>query len=220
MSILAPRRPGYLVVRTFEYRYLRYDRPSEADHWIYSIPRHGIPPRDAPKKYLGVDREVLMAIPRGLSEEFPSGLVEPEAHFRLDELESDGLAMEGCIFELEEARQVFRCLCEPTLFELLYVSVESDGSPASGSWQRAGYDIAYFGGDHYSAIANCMFFPSWWGTDETGKLYDRYFQRLNMHGLFDCLDDAYEFRDYYVKVSGDNSNDLECLGVGTVSVVG
>jgi hypothetical protein len=219
MNSVVERQPGYLVVRKFEYRYLHYDRPSEADHWIYSIPRRGIPPGNAPKKYCGVDRQALIAIPRGFSNEFSAGLVEPEAQFRLDELESDGCAAEGRIFELEEARRVFGCLHGQSSFELLHVSLVSDRPSAAGSCKPIGYDIAYFEGDHYSAIANCMFFPSWWGTDEAGKLYDLYFRRLNKHGLFDRSDDAYEFRDYYVKVSGDNGNDLECLSVDTVSVV-
>lgn len=219
MSGRVSSEPGYLIVRTFDYVYLHYDRPSQAGYWIYAIPRRGIPPAEASKKYRGVDRQALIAIPRGLSNEFPTGLVEAEAQFRLDEFESDGRAEEGRVFELEEARQVFRRLCEPLSFEFLHVGLESDGSCTASSCKPIGYDIAYFGGDHYSAIANCMFFPSWWGTDEAGELYRVYFQKLNNDGLFDRLDDAREFRDYYVKSSGDNGDDLECLSVHTVSVV-
>jgi hypothetical protein len=207
------RQAGYLVVRTFEYCYLTYNRPSPPNVKVYGIPRTGVPPSQAQKKYRGVHRDPLLSVPEHLSSEF--SLVEPEAQFRLEVLESKGEAHDSYIAGLEAAASVRRLLNKPELWELISVTVVTGTSGLSPVGDPLGYDVAYYGGDHYSALANSMFFPSWWGTDEEGKLYLEFYELLNAHGLFERPEDARHFLEFYLKTTSDTGEYLEILRINS-----
>jgi hypothetical protein len=61
-----------------------------------------------------------------------------------------------------------------------------------------GYDATYFIGDHFSAIADSMFFPRYHGTDNEGTLFQDYHESLNNNGLFKSANEAHEFLNFYL----------------------
>ena len=43
-----------------------------------------------------------------------------------------------------------------------------------------------------------MLIPRWHGTDEEGTLFLKYFKQLNSFGLFNSIENAKEFLEYYL----------------------
>jgi len=201
---------GYFIVQTFERRYADYDRPAPADQHAYSIPTRLHLPSFSGKRYRGVDRRPLTAVPRELRQGFQQAVVEPEAQDRLNRLEERGLAQNDLIRDLPSAQWVIGAVRDRGSYELIAVTrFRGEAEPTTTS--VLGWDVAYFDGDHYSAIANCMFFPSWAGTDEAGITYAAAFERLNPHGLFSSISDAREFGELYDSVTGTSDRSLEYL---------
>lgn len=211
-------RAGYIIVRSFEHCYNIYDRPCPQNLQIYGIPRIGVEPSQATKKYRGVNRYPLLTVPENLSSELP--VVESQAQFRLGQLESNGRAHDDYVAALDDALSVFLLLSMLELWELIHVTIVGGRPEVSLEGEFFGYDVAYFGGDHYSAVANCMFFPSWVGTDEEGQRYHECYESLNSHGLFDSADDAMRFLNLYRAVTSDTGEYLEILRIDSPEIAG
>ena len=79
-----------------------------------------------------------------------------------------------------------------------------------------GYDPTWFIGDHFSAIADCMCFPLWHGTDEAGTLFKTYHDRLNGNALYDNAEDALEFLNYYRSFDWTETGEYVIAEVRTV----
>ncbi len=203
---------GYFIVQTFQRRYADYDRPAPPSQRVYAIPINGEPPSSASKRYRGVDRRPLSAVPRQMRGEFPNNLVEPEAQDRLNRLEERGVAKDDLIRDLVSAQWVMSAVQDQKSYEVIGVRRLREKTEVDTP-RLFGWDVAYLDGDHYSAIANCMFFPSWGGTDEAGATYSVPFNRLNEHGLFSSIDDARTFRELYESITAEVDRGLEYLFV-------
>jgi hypothetical protein len=61
-----------------------------------------------------------------------------------------------------------------------------------------GFDIGYWGGDHFSIISDTVIAPQWHPADPKDfNELSKYFDKLNSCLLFDNEEDAIEFRKYY-----------------------
>ncbi|MCZ6652033.1 MAG: hypothetical protein O7D91_03285 [Planctomycetota bacterium] len=191
---------AFLIVKVFENLYYNFYKPAPPEMRIYSIPREGAGPDDYPKKYRGMDREALDAWIeelRGLPG-CEDGPYEPLAQNAMLDLEEEEKADDDFIFSIDDAQSVFDLLQHPLNWELVWACRNESGSPRQPAGDRLGFDVTWFSGDHFSAIADSMFFPRWHGTDEeSGTLFLPFHERLNTNGLFESAAEARDFSVFY-----------------------
>jgi hypothetical protein len=97
-----------------------------------------------------------------------------------------------------EARGVLALTDDPSKWEVIQVSkgeAESDG-------QRLGYDVGYWGGDHFSLIADLIVVPQFHPppSREDFQTVLTALACLNEHILFDSVVDALEFKQFYTSL--------------------
>jgi hypothetical protein len=94
----------------------------------------------------------------------------------------------------ESALEVYRLLDIPEQYEIIKVKRRDfEINP-----NALGFDIGYWGGDHFSLIADTLVTPTWHGAPEED--YQELRQRLsalNPNILFNNPEDASEFRNWY-----------------------
>jgi len=180
---------GFLVAKKFEVLYREYPHPADSDQIVYAIPRAGIGPEVFLKKYRGIYREPLCAYSRSK---------ERVARDVLAKLEKEGKAGEDFIFDLDDVKKIFPALKRPDDYEIIWAKNELSNGPVPEKSLLLGYEPTWFWGDHFSAIADCMCFPKWHGTDEEGQLFMPYFERLNEYALFESPAVAKDFLDFYL----------------------
>ena len=95
---------------------------------------------------------------------------------------------------IAEAQQVFALLDRESEFEICRLRRE----PFDVNGQTLGFDVGYWGGDHFSLIADSYVIPSWRppppheAPEVAARLAD-----LNSHLLFATGDEAAQYRDFY-----------------------
>jgi hypothetical protein len=191
---------AFLIVKVYENLYYNFYKPAPPETCIYSIPREGAGPDDYGKHYRGMDREAL----EPWIEEFrglpgcEDGPHEPLAQNAMLDLEEEGKADHDFIFKSDDAQSMLDLLQHPLNWELIWASRSELRSPGQPAGDRLGFDVTWFYGDHFSAIADSMFFPRWHGTDEeSGTLFLPFHGRLNENGLFDSAEEARDFAVFY-----------------------
>jgi hypothetical protein len=157
----------YLIVKTFESLYAEFKYHLEPGEAIYSIPLKGVAPGDVRKQYRGIDREPLSAVKRSRYlfykkylnvRFFARGLEDIEAQDFIYPLEKEGRAFIDCIFEYEDAVSSFTKILKKNRYELIWVRKDDSKGEDPMNSSVLGYDETYFIGDHFSAIADSMFF--------------------------------------------------------------
>ena len=196
---------GYLIVETFEHLWDAFRKPWDGDGYFYGIPKKGVPASGAPKRYRGIDREPLDPYSDKTVETF-GDLVAPRreaaAQRTLAVLEDEGRVRMNFIQKLEDAEGVFAAIENPQRFELIwakdYLGDEDRGDERpAGDARLLGFEPSYLRPDHFSAIADCLFFPRWHGTDREGTAFREYFDSLNEDGLFGTAAEALAYIEYY-----------------------
>jgi hypothetical protein len=106
----------------------------------------------------------------------------------------------------ESALEVYRVLDIPEQYEIIMVKRQDfEINP-----NTLGFDIGYWGGDHFSLIADTLVTPMWHGAPEED--YQELRQRLsalNQNILFDNPEDASEFRNWYKNKGWAETEDYE-----------
>jgi len=102
---------------------------------------------------------------------------------------------EGLLPGLDQAVMVFKSLETPEDYEIVEVSLE----PFSREFELLGYDIGYWGGDHFSVICDSVVMPRWHphSPDGIAELVSR-LSKINQHILLDTVEDAKEFLEFYM----------------------
>lgn len=107
---------------------------------------------------------------------------------------------------IESALEVYRLLDIPEQYEIIKVERQDfEINP-----NTLGFDIGYWGGDHFSLIADTLVTPMWHGAPEED--YQELRQRLsalNPNILFDNPEDASEFRNWYKSKDWAETEDRE-----------
>lgn len=106
---------------------------------------------------------------------------------------------EMCNFSREEAQIYFDLLENRNELELLFVRVAGQKNTIPLGYVLYGYDVTYPVGEYsdgFSVIGDCLFWARYHGCDEEGTLFQKEFESLNEHGLFDSAEAAH---DYMVK---------------------
>lgn len=189
---------GFLIVRPYNWLYQHFWKPADPEQVIYAIPRKGADPDSYEKRYRGISREPLQAWYEELRGA-PSIIVPEDfrAASALRLLEDNGRADDDFIFDQADALDIFSKLDHPNLWEVIWVADADTQNDEPANSRLLGFDPTWFYGDHFSAIADSMCFPTWHGTDKDGTLFLDYYSRLNEHGLFPSSSLAKDFLDFY-----------------------
>ena len=160
-----------------------------------------------PERYRGISRHPLMAYPS-----LDSGIIrafeetgcdmKSDATARrvfceiLGELDEDADAQidEDLLPTLADARSVLSLVDTPRRWEIIRVSRGEDADVPT----LLGFDIGYWGGDHFSLIADTIVAPCWHppALDDLAELRQA-LVGLNENLLFRSRDEAERFREYY-----------------------
>ena len=155
------------------------------------------------KKYKGISRNALQAVPKKFRNEFI--LKEPKAQFQMykilnKQIKANTEENDDMLLRLSDCIMVFSKIINKNDFEIIK-TIKKEFSTTYEKYETfLGYDIGYFGGDHYSIISDSLLLPTWHGPPEDAycELKD-YSKKLNENILFNNLSDAQEFRDFYLK---------------------
>jgi hypothetical protein len=192
---------GYLIVKTFERLWEEFSKPWDGPGNVYGIPKKGMSPSRAKKRYRGIDRDPLEPFSDKdveLLGDTVAPRIEAAAQRTLAELEEQGRVVPNFMRSPDDARAVFALLERLATFEIIWArDYLDDHDPAAGATCLLGYEPSYLRPDHFSAVADCLFLPRWHGTDKEGKLFKPYFDSLNENGLFNSAAEALTFLDYY-----------------------
>lgn len=226
---------GYLIVKTFERMYREYlqlrdirNYPLPNDHVIYSIPLKGVSAGTYAKRYRGVCREPLFPW-NETDEKFFRGsdmVIQPldaelKAHLAIgqldDENDPEDEEDEIVIRSHEDAIRIFGLLEAPVEREVIWVRKTESVLTNQPDYPLLGYDPAWFGGNWFSAISDCLCFPRWHGTDSEGQLFKKYHEKLNKHALFDNPQIARDYLEYYRSFDWTETGDYNIIEVRLVA---
>ncbi len=104
---------------------------------------------------------------------------------------------EKLVSSLDEAKEIYGCLCNPGEYEIVELSRE----PYSTDFKFLGYDVGYWAGDHFSIICDSVLMPQWHppSPEDITELANQ-LHGLNKYILFPSLDEAIDFRRYYTSM--------------------
>ena len=222
---------GYLIVKTFERVYRDYlelrdmrNYPLPNDRVIYSVPLKGMSPKSYSKRYRGVSRDPLFPWDERDEEIFRgSDMVEQptdtelKAHLAIGELKKQNQPdNEIIICSHEDAIRVFGLIEPPVEREVIWIRKANCNVAGQQTYPLLGYEPAWWGGDWFSAISDCLCFPMWHGTDTKGVLFKEYYERLNRHALFDTADIAKDFLKFYRSFDWTETGEYEIVEVRLV----
>jgi hypothetical protein len=110
---------------------------------------------------------------------------------RSDDLEDD----EDLLPSLRDAREVLSLTDDPSIWEIIHLS----RGDARGIGALLGFDVGYWGGDHFSLIADTIVIPRWHPPipDDFKDLASA-LSCLNENLLFNSPADAAEFKKFYM----------------------
>ncbi len=102
---------------------------------------------------------------------------------------------EDMLPNLTVAQEVYLLLDDPDEYEIVIMSRE----PLGTDIRSLGFDIGYWGGDHFSLICDSVIMPVWHPPDPTdfNELADK-LKGVNEHVLFQTCAEAEKFRSYYM----------------------
>ena len=172
-----------------------------------------------PERYRGISREPLTGYPSldsNVIRAFEDSGCDMKSNARarrrfreiLGESDEDIEAQtdDDLLPSLTDARNVLSLVDIPSTWEIIRVS-KGDDTPAP--W-ILGIDIGYWGGDHFSLIADTIVTPCWHTLDvDDFEELGHAFSSLNGNLLFGFRDDAERFREYYKSQSWAETEDSE-----------
>lgn len=206
----AEQTSGFLVVQLPSVALLAYEvqlaaGDHEGNYFGYVKSLWEALPRVAPEMYRGIARGVLRRYEEGEDQDRGVG---PEREARVMLLERLGpdpneeYALEfhdpDLLPDLAFAREVIAATETPSDWEVIRVARETTkGTPVT-----LGFDVGYWGSDHFSLIGDTMFMPRWHpAPPEDFEELRAQSEGLNAAALFDTSDAAHRFRDWYLTKS-------------------
>jgi hypothetical protein len=185
---------GFLIVKTFERQYRdwlsKWVKRLDLIPDIYSLPRPDRQPSGYNIKYRGMDRDELSADPP----------YDTLAKLRVDELIDERRSADGLLFGETEASDLFAYLDDNDKldYEIIWARVADSLIVPPSGYQSVGFEPTFFLGDHFAPQCDCMLFPRWHGTDDEGTLFLEHYLKLNNYGLFESIQDAKNFLEFYL----------------------
>jgi hypothetical protein len=113
---------------------------------------------------------------------------------KLGEIVPEGDFDEDLLPDLRAASEVFSQLDSPGFWEIVQLNRESFSTDA----ECLGFDVGYWGGDHYSIICDSAVRPLWHPPQpECFEELAQQLRRVNEYFLFRSAEDAARFRSWY-----------------------
>ncbi len=199
---------GYLVVLKPELALAKWrvepERTRSAERVAaYSASLRTALPSVVPSRYRGIQRD---AIDRWWEGESSAGdrMTNEQARRRIWELYGPDPCLhwtEPTLFDsdllptVEMAREILSLTDAPSDREILRVT-RTNVAPTP---KTIGFDVGYWGSDHFSLIADAMMMPQWHGCppEQLGSL-EPWARALNDQQLFPTAADAMEYRHWYL----------------------
>jgi hypothetical protein len=124
------------------------------------------------------------------------------------------LGYESLLATADQARELWRLLDDPSDWEIIHVSVESQRR----SELTVGYDVGLWGGEFYSLISDCVVMPTWHPPhrDDFTEIAEK-LRGLNEHILFQTPGDALAFKTYYTSKPWAETNGFEVVRIDAES---
>ncbi len=129
------------------------------------------------------------------------------------ELEKISKCEDGFLFSSKDVQEVWSYLGNPEDYEIIWTKIAGNNTKPPREFESIGFEPSYFSGDHFSASCDCMLIPKWHGTDKEGTLFLEYFGKLNKYGLFEAVDIASEFLNYYLSFDWAETGEYEIAEV-------
>jgi hypothetical protein len=190
---------GFLIVKRFDRLYSEFKKPWGGGESFYGVPRVGFTAGEVTKQYRGIDREPLWPFSDKDVENLGDTVaprIEDSAQRRLAALDEDGFVRQDFLSRLIDAEEVLQLVTDKASHELIWARNVEAALTAPTGWITLGYEPTWFGGDHFSPLCDCFFFPRWHGPDTGGILFKEHFESLNVNGLFETGEQA---RDYVTR---------------------
>jgi hypothetical protein len=205
---------GFLIVERFESLYVNYKNRYNLTRDVYAIPRIDHQPQDYSIQYRGIDRDCLEPndeTPRNLAELRMAELYNQKSPYVQNYIE---LINEEDFIPINLLEEIYALLeNDKSKFETIFVRIIYADNEIPARFKSIGYEPSIFYDDHFSASCDCMLFPRWHGTDEEGELFIKYFNQLNSFGLFNSIETAEEFLQYYLSFDWTERDDYYIVEV-------
>ena len=174
---------GFFVVKRFESLYREFAQETRFKIPTYAFPLFGTDPGRLSVRYHGLDRDAVCGKKKRNA---------TLAEIRFDELERVGAVVDEVIQSQEHADEILEWAEKerPGDYEIIWGRIRASAAVPPTGFRSIGWEPTYFGGDHFSAVCDCMCFPRWHGTDPDGTQLREYFARLNANGLFPAASTA------------------------------
>lgn len=190
---------------------------------IYGVPRKSrCSSGGALPRYLGIDREPLFAFSLEAARMSTEGGIPLEATEASDlfcEIEDATGREDGWVTDRRDILKLLHALGDArTKYEVVFAKEYEDSAQPPSDAAFLGCDAAYFITDHLSAICEALFYPRWTRTDVEGKLFRKYFDRLNGNGLFDTNEAARDYLQYYLSFDWTEPSDSSFTSIEVYSV--
>lgn len=179
---------GFLIVKTFFALYRDYVGGYNLTHDHYAVPRIDRSPETYAIKYRGLDRDALSE----------SECSTKLAQVRVADLKKPQKCIDGFLFAYNDALDIMGCLDNKQDYEIIWTRISRSDQVPPKDFVSVGFEPTYFEGDHFAAQCDCLSFPRWHGSDKDATLFQKYYQQLNPHGLFESPREATEFLNYYL----------------------
>jgi len=96
---------------------------------------------------------------------------------------------------LGSAREVYGLTDDPSSHEIIRLDRCDQGSNP----KTLGFDVGYWGGDHFSLVCDVWVMPCWHPPAQSDSVaLAEFARRLNAHVLFSSAQDAATFRKWYI----------------------
>ena len=185
---------GYALMRTPDSSLRRYEASSFARDNAAELERlrTALPSVD-PTQYRGISRDPLELLPHCS----PNEPDDRALTLMRDLVPVDSVSLDPLVHLLPDrasALKVHQLLDQPSHYEIIFVS----RAPAASVDDSFGFDVGYWGGDHFSLICDVAVAPRWHPPDprDYAELAEQ-LRVLNAHALFRTRPDARAFTDYY-----------------------
>jgi hypothetical protein len=196
---------GHLIVRLAPEAFLRALAVAGEGNPRYEAYVRGLwasLPTVAPRRYRGISRDPLQPIFETGVQTVPGVGPDWVAKVKMREGVHPGSSDPSywrvldpdAVVDVDFAREVVAQTDHPAEWEV--VLVERDVPDVTAD--TLGFDVGYWGGDHYSLIQDAMLVPRWHAPDpDDFEALSDHARRLNEHQLFASFADADAYRSWY-----------------------
>ena len=182
---------GFLIVKAFAQLHVECTKRYDLRHARYSIPRIDGEAIQSTIQYRGLDREAL--------NDQADSVIDAEVNLAI--LAMDNRAVNGIIFSLRDLEETFGLLGTlQSEYEIVWVRIAGSKATPPDGYIPIGFEPNYFVSDHFCPHLYCMPIPRRHCKEKEEELFLSHLAQLNPYGLFNTVDAARAFLQYYTSL--------------------